>query len=88
MEQALAGLNDRLSEMDWVDIRERKAGPIVLTDIDAVPEPRNLRRLKAAIQGRWGTVPLLDMLTETAVRTGCLDAFAPVGNSTELVAAT
>jgi len=52
MEQALAGLNDRLPEMDWVDIRERKAGPIVLTDIDAVPEPRNLRRLKGAIQGR------------------------------------
>ena len=89
MEEALAGLNDRLPELDWVDIRERaKAGPIVLTDIDAVPEPRNLRRLKAAIRGRWGTVPLLDMLAETAMRTGCLDAFAPVGNRTELAAAT
>ena len=60
MAAALAGLNDRLPELDWVDIRERaKAGPIVLTDIDAVPEPRNLRRLKAAIQTRWSTVPLL-----------------------------
>jgi hypothetical protein len=89
MEQALASLNDRLPELDWVDIRERaKAGPIVLTDIDAVPEPRNLRRLKSAIRGRWGTVPLLDMLAETAPRTGCLDAFAPVGNRTELDAAT
>ena len=24
-------------------------------------------------------MPLLDMLTETALRTGCLDAFAPAG---------
>ncbi len=52
-----------------MDIRERpKTGPIILTDLDAVPEPRNLRRLKAAIRDRWGTVPLLDMLTETALR--------------------
>jgi hypothetical protein len=88
MEKALADLNDHLPELDWVDIRERaKAGPIVLTDLDAVPEPRNLRRLKAAIRDRWGTVPLLDMLTETALRTGCLDAFAPVGNRSELAAA-
>jgi TnpA family transposase len=28
------------------------------------------------------------MLAETAMRTGCLDAFAPVGNRTELAAAT
>jgi Tn3 transposase DDE domain len=84
-----ADLNDHLPELDWVDIRERaKAGPIVLTDVDAVPEPRNLRRLKAAIRDRWGTVPLLDMLAETALRTGCLDAFAPVGNRSELAAAT
>jgi hypothetical protein len=80
MAEALADLNDHLPELDWVDIRERpKAGPVILTDLDAVPEPRNLRRLKAAIRDRWGTVPLLDMLTETALRTGCLDAFAPAG---------
>ena len=64
-----------------------RPGRSILTDLDAVPEPRNLRRLKAAIRDRWGTVPLLDMLTETALRTGCLDAFAPVGNRSELAAA-
>jgi hypothetical protein len=53
-----------------------------------VPEPRNLRRLKAAIRDRWGTVPLLDMLTETALRTGCLDAFAPAGTRGDIAAAT
>jgi hypothetical protein len=89
MAEALADLNDHLPELDWVDIRERpKAGPIILTDLDAVPEPRNLRRLKAAIRDRWGTVPLLDMLTETALHTGCLDAFAPVGTRGEIAAAT
>lgn len=31
--------------------------------LDAVPEPRNLRRLKTAIRARWGVVPLMDMLT-------------------------
>jgi len=34
---------------------------------------RNLRKLKAAIRARWGVVPPLDMFTETALRTGCLD---------------
>ena len=89
MAEALADLNDHLPELDWVDIRERpKAGPIILTDLDAVPEPRNLRRLKAAIRDRWGTVPLLDMLTETALRTGCLDAFTPAGTRGDIAAAT
>jgi len=53
-----------------------------------VPGPRNLRRLKAAIRDRWGTVPLLDMLTETALRTGCLDAFTPAGTRGDIAAAT
>lgn len=89
MAEALADLNDHLPELDWVDIRERpKAGPIILTDLDAVPEPRNLRRLKAAIRDRWGTVPLLDMLTETALRTSCLDAFTPAGTRGDIAAAT
>src|SRR5258705_1949682 len=89
MAEALADLNDHLPELDWVDIRERpKAGPIILTDLDAVPEPRNLRRLKAAVRDRWGTVPLLDMLTETALRTGCLGAFTPAGTRGDIAAAT
>ena len=33
----------------------------------------NLRRLKQAITKRWGTVPLIDMLKETVLRTGCLE---------------
>jgi hypothetical protein len=43
-------------------------------DLDAAPEPRNLRRLKAEVRTRWGTVPLIDMLKEAVLRTGCLAA--------------
>lgn len=88
MAAALADLNDELPNLAWVDISERpKAGPIILTDLDPVPEPRNLRRLKAEVKDRWGTVPLLDMLTETALRTGCLDAFTPIGTRSDIEAA-
>jgi TnpA family transposase len=88
MAAALTELNDELPNLAWVDIAERtKTGPIVLTDLDAVPEPRNLRRLKNAVKDRWGTVPLLDMLTETAMRTGCLDAFTPIGTRSDIEAA-
>jgi len=80
METELAALNDALPNLDWLDIKAgRKSGAITLTPLEAVPEPRNLRRLKQAIKDRWGTVALLDMLTETALRTGCLNAFTPLG---------
>ena len=49
-----------------------KQGAIKLTDFDAAPEPRNLRRLKNHVRTRWGTVPLIDMLKEAVLRTGCL----------------
>src|SRR5207248_11797348 len=47
-------------------------GAINLTPRDAVPEPRGLRRLKAEVGRRWGAVPLVDMLKEAVLRTGCL----------------
>ena len=48
-------------------IRERASGAIKLTPLDAAAEPRNLRRLKQAVQARWGTVPLIDMLNDRAL---------------------
>ena len=42
---------------------------------------------RQAIQDRWGTVPLIDMLKETALRTGCLDAFTAVGTRGDIAAA-
>lgn len=35
--------------------------------------------MKHAITDRWGTVPLIDMLKETALRTGMLASLAPAG---------
>ncbi len=32
-----------------------------------------MRLLKKEIAARWGTVPLIDMLKEAALRTGCLN---------------
>jgi TnpA family transposase len=81
MHTELAALHDALPSLDWLQIKEgRKSGAIILTPLQAAPEPHNLRRLKAAVRARWGVVPLLDMLTETALRTGCLNAFTPAGH--------
>ena len=50
----LAALNDALPELDWLRITDRKSGAIKLTPLDAQPGTRNLRRLKKAVQARWG----------------------------------
>jgi TnpA family transposase len=84
MHAELSALNDTLPGLDWLRIVEGKKGPIVLTPLQAAPEPRNLRRLKAAIRARWGVVPLLDMFTETALRTNCLDDLIPAGVRVDL----
>ena len=80
MRAELDALHQGLPGNPWVQIQAgRLAGPIKLTRIDRQPEPQNLRRLKAAIRDRWGTVPLIDILKEAALRTGMLNALAPAG---------
>jgi hypothetical protein len=75
MHAELAALDAAASKLPWLEIAERgRNGPIRLTDLDAAHEPRNLRRLKAEVRTRWGTVPLIDMLKEAVLRTGCLAA--------------
>jgi TnpA family transposase len=70
----LAALNDQVDQLGWVELRDRgKQGAIKLTPLEAAPEPKNLRALKTEIRTRWGTVPLIDMLKEAVLRTGCLD---------------
>ncbi len=73
MRDELAALDAAVPKADWLEIADRGAkGPIRLTDPDAAPEPRNLRRLKTEVRTRWGTVPLIDILKEAVLRTGCL----------------
>ncbi len=79
MRRELTALNGQLPKLAWVDIAERSTGAIRLTPLDAVPEPRNLRRLKAEVTRRWGVVHLLDMLKEADLRIGFTGEFTPVG---------
>ncbi len=73
-------LNDTLPDLPWLRITNRKSGAIQLTALEAQPEPRNLRRLKKAVRDRWGQVPLIDMVTEPALRTGMLGELTAVGS--------
>src|SRR6266511_269627 len=80
----LAALNDALPRLAWLDVADRPGGAIRLSPLDAAPEPRNLRRLKHEVERRWGTVPLIDMLKEAALRTGCLQAVTAVAGRADL----
>ncbi|MDN5917571.1 MAG: Tn3 family transposase, partial [Pseudonocardia sp.] len=72
MRAELDALDAALPGLGWVQITERAAGAIKLSPLDAVAEPTGLRRLKAEVLRRWGAVPLVDMLKEAVLRTGCL----------------
>jgi TnpA family transposase len=72
MTTELTALDDALPDLDWVDIKERTTGTIKLTAPEAQQEPRNLHRIRAEVSQRWQTVPLIDILKEAVLRTGCL----------------
>ncbi len=78
MRTELTALNAELPQLGWVQITERRSGAIKLTPVPAQPEPRNLRRVKAEVLRRWGSVPLVDMLKEAVLRTGCLGTVTSV----------
>ncbi|GAA3169039.1 hypothetical protein GCM10020001_113940 [Nonomuraea salmonea] len=65
-------------------ISERKSGAIKLTKLGPAEEPRNLRKIKNEVGRRWGSVPLIDMLKEAVLRTGCLNAVTSVVGSSSL----
>ncbi|MFF7941490.1 Tn3 family transposase [Nocardia gamkensis] len=72
MRAQLDALHAALPDCSWLEIKERRQGAIKLAPLTAVAEPRNLRKLKAQVQTRWGVVPLIDILKEAVLRTGCL----------------
>jgi len=78
MRRELSALNDMVGSCQWLSISERRSGAITLSPLPPQTEPRNLRRIKAEVQRRWGTVPLIDMLKETVLRTGCLQTVTSV----------
>jgi TnpA family transposase len=79
MRRELTALNTALPSLDWLEITDRKDGAIKPTPLEPLREPRNLRKLKRACVARWGTVPLIEMLKEAALRTGALRALTGVG---------
>lgn len=78
---ALAELHTVLPSLDWLAITDRASGAITLTKHEAAPGPRNLRRIKAEVQRRWGTVALIDILKEAVLRTDCLNEVSAVAGS-------
>ena len=53
---------------------------ISVPKLDTLPEPVNLGRLKDAVQTRWGTVDLLDLLKEADLLTGFTEEFTSVAS--------
>lgn len=84
MNGELAALDEQVAGLEWVEIAERKSGAIKFTAPEASPEPRNLRRVKAEVGRRWQVVPLIDMLKEAVLRTGCLQRVTAVAGGGQL----
>jgi len=80
MRTELEALHTALPECGWLEIAERRQGAIKLAPLPPVTEPRNLRKLKNQIRTRWGVVPLIDILKEAVLRTGCLRAVTSVAD--------
>ncbi|GGL01798.1 hypothetical protein Sme01_46460 [Sphaerisporangium melleum] len=84
MRAELEALDTALPTLDWVEIKDRRSGAIKLTKIGPAEEPRNLRKIKNEVGRRWGSVPLIDMLKEAVLRTGCLNAVTSVAGTSSL----
>lgn len=67
--QALARLNETLPNNEKVKLKQLKKGNrITVTPYDAQPEPPTLHKLHVAIQKKWSTINLIDILKETDLR--------------------
>jgi TnpA family transposase len=76
MRREMQALTDALDGegLPWLEIAPRGPhGAIKLTPLEALPEPVNLGRLKKAIGQRWGILPLIDVIKEAVLRSGCLE---------------
>ena len=77
---ALGRLNMAMPRQSLVRLRSTGEKRITVTPLEAVCEPANLVALKAEIEKRWTGTGLLDVLKETALRTGFLKAFTTSGD--------
>jgi TnpA family transposase len=77
---ALGRLNIALPRQSLVRLRTTGEKRISLTPLEPLSEPTNLVALKAEIDKRWTGTGLLDVLKETALRTGMLRSFTTSGD--------
>jgi TnpA family transposase len=80
LQKALTELEQGLPNNPEVKISERQGGWIKLSPLEALPETAKLDLLKAEVGRRWPMTSLLEILKETALRTGfleCLHSGAP-----------
>jgi TnpA family transposase len=76
MTEALTRLDRRLPRNGTVRIDPRRRHPIVVSPLDAQPEPPNLEALKGELSRRWPMTGLLDILKEADLRIDFTEAFA------------
>jgi TnpA family transposase len=75
LEMALRELNATLPRNSKVRLRWQGKNRIVVTPFEPAPEAAGLVSIKGEIGRRWPMTELLDLLKETALDTGFLDAF-------------
>ncbi|MER8435962.1 Tn3 family transposase [Mesorhizobium sp. M1312] len=75
LERDLRLLNAEIPRNDKVRILWRGENRISITPFQPLPEPQGLQSVKTEIGRRWPMTELLDVLKETALDTGFLDAF-------------
>jgi TnpA family transposase len=76
MTDALTRLDRGLRRNGTVRIDPRRRHPIIVSPLDAQPEPPNLEALKDELSRRWPMTGLLDILKEADLRVDFTEAFA------------
>ncbi len=75
MKDALSALDRSILKNPHVRIITGGGGHIKVAKLEPQAEPENILALKYEMAERWGMTGLLDMLKETALRTGFADVF-------------
>ncbi len=85
MQKGLRSLDAAMPRIgDKVRLLPNRKKPISITPLAAQPEPHNLLSLKQEVGTRWSMTSLLDILKETALRTGFPDLFTSVASRERL----
>ena len=76
MTEALGQLDRGMPRNGGVRLDPRRRRPIIVTPLEAQPEPPGLGTLKNELVRRWSTTGLLDLFKEADLRIGFTEAFA------------